>query len=152
MKNIILLIIFILCVPFVNAQCISDAGTDPHRCSADSTIQLGGSPTAGGGTPPYTYAWSIDPIPFIPPTIPYLYASHLLDDTTIANPTLIYNSVGDSVTFYLRVTDSAGCVSFDTCRLTTSNFGVHLIYWEYHICTYCRHRAAGWPFPIKNIP
>lgn len=117
----------------LQAQCVADAGINQHRCSVDSTIQLGGNQTATGGTPPYTFEWTITPIPFNSQSMPFLYASHILNDTSIANPTLIYNDVGDSVTFFLKITDNLGCQSFDTCVLTTSLFNMHLTTWQYYI-------------------
>lgn len=112
------------------SQCIADAGSDIHRCSRDSTVQLGGSPTAFGGSTPYTYEWSIDPIPTTSQTVPYVYASNMLNDTSIANPMFIYNGsfLKDSITIYLKIIDNQGCQSFDTLKLTTSLFGEHLIY------------------------
>ncbi len=127
MKNVMLLMFLCLYIKGANAQCVADAGMDQHRCSSNSIIQLGGAPTATQGTPPYEYEWSIDPIPFLLPTIPYLYASHILDDTTVSNPTLASSSVvGDSIALYLKVTDHSGCVSYDTISITTSCFGTHL--------------------------
>jgi len=119
-----------------NAQCTANAGYSVHRCSTDSTVMLGGSPSAIGGTPPYTYEWWITPIPYIPPSFPYLFASNILNDTTISNPTLIYTGssfIGDSITFYLRITDNVGCQSIDSVLLTTSHFGVHVYTWSYNI-------------------
>lgn len=117
----------------LQAQCVANAGINQHRCSADSTIQLGGNPTATGGSPPYIYEWTINPIPFFSQSTPFLYASHILNDTSIANPTLIYNDIGDSVAFFLKITDNLGCQSFDTCILTTSLFNMHLTTWQYYI-------------------
>lgn len=135
MKINILLLSFLVSYQFISAQCVADAGQDIHRCSSDTSVQLGGDPTAIGGTPPYIYEWSIDPIPFIPPTFPFLYASNMLDDTSIANPSFIYagSLMDDSIPFFLRITDSIGCISYDTIILTTSFFGIHLAYWTYNI-------------------
>jgi len=115
---------------FSVAQCIADAGPDIHRCSPDSSVQLGGSPTAYGGFSPYTYEWSIDPIPTSSQVVPYVNASNMINDTTLANPIFTYNSsfLDSSVTIYLKITDNQGCLSFDTLQLTTSLFNVHLVY------------------------
>jgi hypothetical protein len=117
------------------SQCIADAGPDIHRCSRDSSVQLGGDPTAFGGTPPYTYKWSIDPIPTLSQVVPYVYASNMINDTSIANPIFTYNGsfLKDSISIYLKITDNQGCHSFDTLKLTTSLFGIHLSYHNIYI-------------------
>ncbi|RFC54742.1 T9SS type A sorting domain-containing protein [Brumimicrobium aurantiacum] len=130
MKAIFTTILTVLLLIFSTnslSQCQAISGKHIHRCSVDSTIQLGGSPAALGGTPPYTYEWSIDPIPTLSQVVPYVHTSHLLNDTTIANPTFSGNSfVEDSILFYLKVTDNQGCQSFDTLLVTTSQFFIHL--------------------------
>ncbi len=134
MKSFVLIIGFLSIVSSSTySQCVADAGGNVHRCSPDSSIQLGGSPTARGGSEPYIYEWSIVPIYFAPPTKPYLFASDILDDTTLANPNLLYNSIGDSIAFLLKVTDSDGIITHDTMILTTSDFGIHLYSWNYYI-------------------
>ena len=55
MKPIVVVVLFITSFSLVMGQCDADAGDDKHRCSPDSTIELGGSPAALNGTPPYTY-------------------------------------------------------------------------------------------------
>lgn len=88
-----------------------DAGTNQSVCYG-SNIQLGGSPTATGTTPPYTYAWA-------PATN--------LDNPTSANPTL--TALFSIPTIYtLTVTDGRGCVSQKTVSIspfprTTVNAG-----------------------------
>lgn len=118
------------------SQCIADAGADIHRCSPDSSVQLGGSPSAYGGALPYTYAWSINPISTSSQTIPFIFASDVLDDTTNSNPILVYTGssfIDDSLEFYLTITDNIGCQSFDTVLLTTTHFNGHSGYFEYWI-------------------
>ncbi len=133
MKNYLLIFATILSMQNINAQCVADAGSDQHRCNSSMSVQLGGAPTASFGTPPYSYTWSINPISFGAITLPNLYASNILDDTTSANPTLTYLNIEDSVKFYLKVTDALNCTSFDTCTITTSNFGIHLGQFVYNI-------------------
>jgi hypothetical protein len=72
----------------------SNAGDD--LTDPDGSLVLGGSPTAAGGQPPYTYTWT-----------PALG----LDNPQIANPTYI-----DSIdaNYQLTVTDNRGCVSTDS--------------------------------------
>ncbi|MBL4656764.1 MAG: right-handed parallel beta-helix repeat-containing protein, partial [Flavobacteriales bacterium] len=78
---------------------IADAGTDISLCSGNS-IGIGGSPTASGGTTPYTYAW-----------VP----ASTLDDSTLANPT-----AGPTVTtsYKLILTDAGGCSNVDSVLVT----------------------------------
>ncbi len=133
MKTVILFLFLVGSTPFLNAQCIADAGGDIHRCSPETTVQLGGGPSASGGMPPYTYEWSIEPIAFDSNVIPFLYASTVLSDTTTANPILLYNGVSDSLAFFLTITDSLGCQSTDTIILTTTHFGIHLTWYDYYI-------------------
>lgn len=135
MKHFTLFFVCFFGFHFGYTQCNADAGADIHRCSPDSIVQFGGNPTAIGGTPPYTYLWSMDPIPTQLQSMPFIYASHMLDDTTAANPNFIYNGsfLEESMTFYLTVTDAAGSQSMDTILLTTSIFGVHLIIYEFTI-------------------
>lgn len=116
-------------------QCVADAGESIHRCHPDYIVQLGGSETATGGIEPYTFEWTIDPIPTGSQSIPYIYASNMLNDTATANPDFIYSGsfLQDSMIFFLKVTDSNGCQSFDSVAVTTSIFGIHLYSWSYNI-------------------
>ena len=95
------------CAPFysdtmeivVHPRPIVNAGNDQNSCTSSGTT-LGGSPTASGGTGPYTYAWS---------------PSTGLSSTTVANP-LANPTV--NTTYNLIVTDANGCVVDDTVTLT----------------------------------
>lgn len=135
MKNLILIFTAVLSSCPIYAQCTARAGEDMHRCSPDSVVILGGNPSAINGQSPYTYEWWIDPIPTGSQVVPYLYASNMLNDTSIANPSFTYtgNFLDSSITFFLRITDATGCQSLDTIAVTTSIFNVHLIYHEYWI-------------------
>jgi hypothetical protein len=85
----------------VNPNPVADAGPDKEICQGGS-IEIGGSPTASGGTPGYTYSWS--------PTTG-------LDDHTKANPTA---SPASTTTYCVTVTDSKGCSDHD-CMVLTVN-------------------------------
>lgn len=75
------------------------AGGDLSTCPA-SCNTIGGSPSATGGVPPYTYLWA--PLSG-------------LNDSLIANPTacLMTNS-----TYALTVTDSSGCYFIDSIKIS----------------------------------
>jgi hypothetical protein len=83
----------------VNPSTTADAGADQEVCEGGS-VEIGGSPTASGGTSPYTYSWS--------PTTG-------LDDHTIANPTA---SPASTTTYCVTVTDDNGCTDTD-CTVVT---------------------------------
>jgi hypothetical protein len=76
----------------VNANPTADAGSAQTIC-AGTPVEIGGSPTANGGTGPYTYSWS-------PATG--------LDDATLANPTA---TVTSTTTYTVTVTDHNGCTA-----------------------------------------
>jgi hypothetical protein len=136
MKSFILIICFLGSASLsAYSQCLADAGGNFHRCNQDSIVQLGGSPTASGGVEPYTYEWTIDPIPTGSQSVPYVYASGMLNDTSTANPDFIYTGsfLQDSMAFFLKVTDNNGCQNFDTVIVTTSIFGIHLYSWSYNV-------------------
>lgn len=119
----------------LSAQCIADAGDNIHRCSTDSSVTLGGNPTASNGIAPYSYEWKIDPIATGSQSIPYIHASDLLSDTTIANPTFSCSGgfIDTAMTFYLKVSDASGCQSHDTIVVSTSIFTTNLASYYYWV-------------------
>lgn len=138
MKAILTIFVCLTFYAGTYAQCNADAGIDQHKCLNDTSNQslviIGGNPSANFGTPPYSFSWSINPIEFVPgSSIPYLYASDILNDTTISNPHILYETASDSIMFYLTITDSLGCTSSDSCVVTFTLFGQHLIYHDYWI-------------------
>jgi len=135
MRNFILNILCVFSSFYGSAQCLADAGEDIHRCSRDSVVVLGGNPAATNGASPYTYEWWIDPIPTGSQVVPYVYASNMLNDTSIANPSFNYTGsfLDSSMTFFLRITDASGCQGLDTIVVTTSIFNIHLLYHKYWI-------------------
>lgn len=125
MKKLILIstVLFLTQINFVNGQCIADAGPDVIICGdwyGMDSVQLGGNPTAIGGTPPYTYIWETT---WQVGTWIYT-ASDFLDDTTSANPTVI--SSGENLIFKLTVIDSKSNICTDSVNVRFSIFGTHL--------------------------
>jgi len=86
----------------VNPQPLASAGGNSTICS-DSTVIIGGSPTATAGTGPYTYAWS--------PSVG-------LNSPTLSNPTA---NPSISTTYSVTVTDSLGCAASLSTMLVTVN-------------------------------
>ena len=83
----------------VYPELVADAGEDKNIAPGGST-QIGGNPTASGGTAPYIYSW----IPI-----------ESLDDATIANPTA---SPNETTTYTVAVTDDNGCEDTDEIKVT----------------------------------
>ena len=88
----------------------ANAGADRNICSSvNSTVRLGGSPTAACGQPPYRYRW----VPAVG-----------LDSDTSANPMLHLNHVIDSQKYILTVTDAVGTSSVDSVQIIKNNVPV----------------------------
>ncbi|MBL7778270.1 MAG: tandem-95 repeat protein, partial [Chitinophagales bacterium] len=86
-------------VTVVPSSLTAEAGNGGAICAGSSaTVQLGGNPTAVGGTPSYTYTWS----------------GGL---SNIANPVV---SPANTTTYYLTVIDSKGCVAYDSVTVTVN--------------------------------
>jgi predicted GH43/DUF377 family glycosyl hydrolase len=83
----------------IDAKPTVSAGPD-RTITLGSSIVIGGSPTATGGIPPYTYIW-------VPATG--------LNNSTIPNPTA---SPANTTTYVVTVTDSKGCTGSDNMTLT----------------------------------
>jgi len=111
-----------------SAQCIANAGSDVIVCAklnGMDTVQIGGVPIATGGTPPYTLAWeTYHQFTIGQYTFEY-NASDILNDTTIANPTIITNPE-TPLQFTLTITDANGLVCSDSMLVRFSSFGTHL--------------------------
>jgi hypothetical protein len=75
------------------------AGSD-QTVSPNQTVQIGGSPTASGGTGPYIYSWT--------PTAG-------LDDPHVANPNA---TMASTTTYTVEVTDAKGCKATDQVKIT----------------------------------
>lgn len=99
LKRISFIFLFSLLFQFCFAQLSVNAGGAKTVC-INGSVLLGGSPTASGGTAPYTYTWT--------PTT-------FLNNASSANPTASgYNS---SITYTVRVTDKNGNTGSDVVTL-----------------------------------
>ncbi len=96
MKKILLpLMLLFLLILETKAQLVANAGADQNVCTGNS-ITLGGSPTASGGTGPYTFLWT---------------PSTGLSSATASNPL----ATPTSITYYrLQVTDNLGATKVDS--------------------------------------
>lgn len=102
------LIAFLLSSFVINsafAQLVANAGGGKIVCPGLS-FSLGGTPSASGGTPPYTYSW---------------WPATFLMNTTTANPTCTPTA---DVYYTLTVTDDSGNVS-------VSNVNIQMTYLQY---------------------
>lgn len=79
----------------VHQSPVADAGPDTLFACPGGFFQVGGNPTASGGTAPYSYQW---------------FPSVLLVNPSIPNPVAIVNG---PTTYTVNVTDNNGCVSAD---------------------------------------
>ncbi|MFY8069170.1 MAG: T9SS type A sorting domain-containing protein [Flavobacterium sp.] len=136
------LLFFILILNTINSysQLSSNSGGNIYLCSTFDSFELapmsinrlnsilGGNPTATGGVPPYKYKWDC----LVKTTLtskPYIYASDLLNDTTIANPKLKFKyGLKDAfisnkpIIFKLTVLDNIGNISKDSLIIMQSSF------------------------------
>lgn len=83
----------------------AEAGFGEDSLCTGGTILLGGSPTAAGGTAPYSYLWS-------PP--------NNLSGFTIANPTATLTS---NANYVITVTDNSNCQDIDSVFILHSSNG-----------------------------
>ena len=115
---------FLLMSFFMNetcfAQLIADAGNDTAFCAENSSIAtIGGNPSAQGGLPPYTYAWSAEY-----EGITRIYtASWMLEDTTVSNPVFKKGAIPDSVALCLTVKDANDSIVTDSVEVRLSRYG-----------------------------
>jgi len=85
----------------VRSKPTADAGRDTTICNG-SCVQIGGNPTASGGTLPYTYNWS---------------PSAGLNNNIISNPLACLSG---NTTYIVTVTDSLGCTATDAVNILSS--------------------------------
>ncbi len=136
MKQLFLILFTFLGSAFnLSAQLVADAGNDFLVCQIDTATslgnyQLGGTPAATGGVEPYTYKWygtySLEFSSIV------VNASFFLNDTTIANPSLIASANNNSsLLLFLEVTDSENNIALDSIEITFSQFANDLFDYYY---------------------
>ncbi len=86
----------------VNPEVFANAGNDKTICGGPGgSAIIGGAPTGSGGTAPYTYLWTSDPVYIWDPL------SQNTESNPIVSPTI-------TTTFIVAVTDAVPCVDSDT--------------------------------------
>ena len=110
-KYFIYIISFFVFNNHIIAQLTAHAGINKSVC-INSTFTLGSSPSASGGSPPYTYQWQ---------------PGDFLNSTTVANP--VASSFSYYVQYTLTVTDkdtntAVSLVFFDVDKIYTFNAGI----------------------------
>jgi hypothetical protein len=119
---------------FINETCLAqlivDAGADTAFCDYNwKGAVIGGNPSAEGGMPPYTYAWSAE-FKGVSRVWP---ASSMLEDTTVSNPIGKTGVIPDSVVFYLFVKDANDSTAIDSVEVRSSRYGSCLEECRYYI-------------------
>ncbi len=89
-----------------NPKLNANAGRDTSICKG-SRFVVGGTPTASGGSSPYTYQWAA--------------IGDTLSNTAIANPQA---SPYLNSTYFLTVTDNNGCKAYETMRIVVGTCNV----------------------------
>jgi hypothetical protein len=102
----------------VNPLPIASAGSNQALIlSPGNTVTIGGSPTAIGGTQPYTYLWS--PITG-------------LNSSTTSNP--VVSNINDTTNYTVLVTDANGCTASGNTQVATiapCTYNVHQSYFQF---------------------
>lgn len=110
----------------VNKNPLVKAGDSKFGCVGDD-VRLGSSPTAEGGTSPYTYRW---------------FPRNRVSDSTVANPIFDANT---TTVFTVKVVDAQGCLGTATTRVNVSTPPVADAGFE---ITACQNQAFNLGGPI----
>lgn len=98
-KLILFLFCFMCSVNCLHSQLTANAGNNQNVCPNNNTM-IGGSPSASGGTPPYTYNWQ---------------PADFLNNSSASNP--LSSNINGSIEYTLTVTDNAGNSASSTVSL-----------------------------------
>lgn len=124
-KNSLLIVALFINFICCYSQLSADAGRDTALCYLPINYLLGGNPAAIDGTEPYSYIW------YLKNNDKGLTASDYLNDTLIANPSIINDiSSLNMLTFILDVSDSNGIIDTDSITITLSNYYYTLVGYE----------------------
>lgn len=140
MGRIIIYFCFLFLVAKTNAQCIVDAGKDTIVCLPDfnfshDTLRLSADVT--NATEPYQVSWCMQ-FETGSTSVPFLYASDFLDDTTSLNPQLYTNIVNQNNTplvFKIEIMDDLGNTCKDSTTVRFSKFFITSIEYEIQLST-----------------
>ncbi|NLD46309.1 MAG: hypothetical protein GX660_03805 [Clostridiaceae bacterium] len=138
-------------------QLIVDAGYDNAVCFNEGimdSVRLGGNPTATGGSGTYNYCW--EAYYHLSGSQYHFYASYFIDDTTSSNPLLIHRTTGSDLVFKLTVSDTAGNISIDSCRIIFSLINISLLDYIFYLpegdSTYlCQGGLIDSKLPLDSI-
>jgi len=112
------------------AQLTADAGSDTVFCAdSPNDATIGGNPSAKGGMPPYTYAWSAE----YEGITRIFTASWMLEDTTVSNPIFKKGAIPDSVVLFLTVVDANDSIAVDSVEVRLSSYVSCLAECRHHI-------------------
>ena len=101
------------------AQLTADAGSDTVFCAdSPNDATIGGNPSAKGGMPPYTYAWSAE----YEGITRIFTASWMLEDTTVSNQIFKKGAIPDSVVLFLTVVDANDSIAVDSVEVRLSSY------------------------------
>lgn len=113
----------------LNAQCIVDAGDDRVIC-LDVNTSFVDTPSllasVSNVVEPYQVVWTTT-IETNLTTLPYIYASDMLSDTSVLNPLLythIYAKNNVPINFAIQITDSVGNTCKDSLKIRFSTFAI----------------------------
>ena len=109
----------------VNPKPAVNAGSDKSLASCSLIgVSIGGTPTAGAGTAPYTYLWSPDAG---------------LSSDTVANP--VVSHLGSNTSYTVIVTDHNGCTASDDVNVNITGSSLSTTFIQSGPATWC----AGTP-------